>query len=1250
MRWRLLTTVPTAATLWLFVQACTAPGGPDHVKVGFPAPDAAPPSGDGGVTLNADLQCVTLSSSQMYPPRSSVTSGQASGSAATYFTADLFSRFKTICGGCHVDNSIGNFTVSASDFPEKVKQMVVDQITGKDTTFPYMPPASAGFPPYSQRSPSDPVVRLVQLLQEWIDQKSPSDSFVDHQSQANQGSAAAYVITPDMGAKMTNIGTCVPGKGMVGTSLTAMDDKDAFFASATELPHTLDQTDLVTLDSEELAKDGVISFAPTYPLWTENAGKMRYVRVPRGQSITFDKKAQQFHIPPNTRFYKTFLKQVIDTSGHASWRKMETRVIVSRPDENGPDGHALKQTALYGTYIWSDDETTATLLDDPLRNGQPFADRIVTYITDEQKAQAIADTKPDDLQRALSDAGLIRHYAFPGARRCVDCHMGSVSQSFILGFTPLQLNRRPWGAGGLYEPATGDELTQLERLIAYGVISGMTSPDDVLPLELSEGTRAARTPEELAAQAYMMGNCAHCHNPRGLPLVKEPLLVDKVNFFPSTTGGIFQFPLDRMSPIRFRGLNQDTPVPYITPSLYDLPVGRAELKGFCPQDPQAAKTGAGDCYKTGDLPTWIFAPWRSLIYRNVDTPFDYFEDYLPFPHMPMHSPGFDCRVPGIMGDWMVSIPAKLIDTKTREDAYISSDHENFINANEDNQPYREVTPDSPDYPAAVSAARDRLKQYHAGPRYNFCPSTYTDDIVDAVVQAEVDQHSYVEADLDYFTDPNDPTKLTMPILQVPVRPNYIPFDDTDPPGDWFPRNPLWNPGIVDSSKIPTVVKETITNGDAQATEDLTNVLEEIQNVKLTDDLRKTLLQQVPMGLWDTSKPNCNFSGVPKASDPQFAGSAHPDWMDVANAPPAAPVYVESAGAAVFTTICYNCHGVQADSKGLLADAIVNFTGGDARVANFRDGLFGPVSDPGAHRTRVFKDFAINGITPDDLAVRYMAYMALGGTQKHLPLEVLHHVAAAPVFGKLRANLAQVGSPDMLQVGLTLCEQLASAFAYSALTPKILVSDLQQGRIRWSQYTGLIDTSGDAEMWLKLCTLGNRPLVHVVDPGPWIKMNSDQMLQNITSGELVFSGASEYWGDAMGSDNKPLYPADAPVMDHHGRLHQGITADNPFPICVKMPTDPAELEVANKVLGSIAVGGPGGTVIPPCPTGFVTDANKLDDGGTAAPNTFPDARKWAARGAINAAMAVFLYLDDIERHPENRKPLYNQCDQLGAATP
>ena len=51
----------------------------------------------------------------------------------------------------------------------------------------------------------------------------------------------------------------------------------------------------------------------------------------------------------------------------------------------------------------------------------------------------------------------------------------------------------------------------------------------------------------------MLGNCAHCHNPRGFPSVKNPELRDAADFLPDRDGGIFQFPLERMSPRIKRG-------------------------------------------------------------------------------------------------------------------------------------------------------------------------------------------------------------------------------------------------------------------------------------------------------------------------------------------------------------------------------------------------------------------------------------------------------------------------------------------------------------------------------------------------------------------------------------------------------------------------------------------------------------------------------------------------------------------------
>ena len=60
--------------------------------------------------------------------------------------------------------------------------------------------------------------------------------------------------------------------------------------------------------------------------------KLRHIRVPRGTSVQFDKATQTFTVPPNTRFYKTFTKAVINTDGSTRYRKIETRLIVARPE------------------------------------------------------------------------------------------------------------------------------------------------------------------------------------------------------------------------------------------------------------------------------------------------------------------------------------------------------------------------------------------------------------------------------------------------------------------------------------------------------------------------------------------------------------------------------------------------------------------------------------------------------------------------------------------------------------------------------------------------------------------------------------------------------------------------------------------------------------------------------------------------------------------------------------------------------
>src|SRR5208283_3965988 len=136
--------------------------------------------------------------------------------------------------------------------------------------------------------------------------------------------------------------------------------------------------------------------------------------------------------------------------------------------------------------------------------------------------------------------------------------------------------------------------------------TGIDSPGDVLPLEQSQGSRVPRNNYELVAQGYMLGNCSHCHNPRGAPSVQNPVLMNLMNFLPSPTGGIFQFPLERYSQRIFRGVAGTTRIPYITPSLVDQP-------RYDPTQPAGTSILTPGIFE-GSPGEVVYAPWRSLIY------------------------------------------------------------------------------------------------------------------------------------------------------------------------------------------------------------------------------------------------------------------------------------------------------------------------------------------------------------------------------------------------------------------------------------------------------------------------------------------------------------------------------------------------------------------------------------------------------------------------------------------------------------
>ncbi len=1337
----LLTFASTASILCVF-SACenSIPGPPSEtviyrihrpptsVNANVPGDTAAAGTGSTGTTgsggMNSGpsttpIQCLPARAAdeEKLPARSSATSGDVAPPAQPVSVTDLFTKMNGQCGSCHAVGSLNGWEVTLETFSTKFTDDVLARMKSDNLDL-VMPPTRMLL---SQRGANDPIVTLVKQLEDWIAAGRPSNFYYPPSTVAGD---KRWVLSETLGKSLTNIGNCVPNRLETSAEAQKLDE---FFAKASELPKRLEDTDLTSLDSEVLARQGVVAFSPAYPLWSDDAKKIRHVRVPVGKSIVYNPATKNFDIPPNTRFYKTFLKKVIDTQGKVSFRKIETRIIVSRQNEPGPGGRP-EPKALFGTYKWSQDEWSATLQELEFKDHTKFADDLITYPTDEVKAAALAAIQPPPADLNEQKKSVQRHYAIPSTNRCEQCHEGSPNASFVLGFTPLQIARRPLGEGGTIEAPGEDELTQLQRLIDYGVITGMENV--VAPkLEDSQGARKPRNKYELEAQGYLLGNCSHCHNPNGYPTLNFTEL-KKLNFWPDENpndgdhigGGIFQFPLDRMSDRTFRydTLGKQVQIPYISPSLVDVkmevdPIFTVNRKYIYPgfsggsKPPRSVRliTKAGTLSNNNDNQREpVDAPWRSLIYRNVDAPFTYSEDKAIFNHMPLHTSGFDCRAPKIVGNWMVSIPARphgsytipqtVKESATIPDPAVTIEFDvpaedcsaplfqirnpnskiltvpflNFANIGDGPytcetctgklcldpevkdfygfstraQPYREVRSDTTDslrfdlisqsvkdfsYQAAGAQAEERLKVYQAGERYNYCPDTT--DIIDPEVNNMVVGGKLLVVPREQLPEPPQQQQLG-----IPSHTHFIVTDTTQKPGPWDPRQLSWDK-VLPSDPFASPPPSSLANVDGEQLA----TLKLLKSVRISAEFRALVTTDLPYGVWDAKWQSpqdvCDFSTTKLVRD----FTSQPDslqWIreraTFVGGPQKKPggklVYEQSLGGAVFNMICINCHGREADSKGLLADQIITLTGGLTSVADLRDGLFGPAGHAGDNRDRVFGSVAATmGITPDDVGARYMAWMALGGTTATIPPSILQLVSATPVLGNSR-TLTTEASPNMLQTAMELCKYVLP-FGGSIGSDAVF-SETRSGFVN-SRYFPLFDDNGDAEFWQRICTADNPPPVRVVQ----LKQTKDGdgiLGKGMLVQESIYDPAA--------------YPPLVPVGTHSGTVSLGgIEPGNRLPWCIdpqngKFTGNFTEAEKLANITAYAQANPTGGQPLPLCPSQLF-NAVPVMGGVSVSPEWLLERKlTWARRGAINAGLAVFLYLDGIARGTIIPKVNYDQC--------
>jgi cytochrome c553 len=194
-------------------------------------------------------------------------------------------------------------------------------------------------------------------------------------------------------------------------------------------------------------------FAPQYPLWSDGAGKRRWVRLPKGSVIDV-KNADRWTFPVGTRFWKEF---------EFDGRKVETRFLWKVSDRKW----------VFASYAWNDTQTDATLVPE---SGLPD----------------VAEIAPG------------KRHSIPSLTDCRSCHDSARTE--ILGFNALQLSddRDPNALHG--EPLTAEMIT-LRTLVDESLVYPKRTEFKTTPPRI-----AAATPETRTALGYLSTNCGSCHN------------------------------------------------------------------------------------------------------------------------------------------------------------------------------------------------------------------------------------------------------------------------------------------------------------------------------------------------------------------------------------------------------------------------------------------------------------------------------------------------------------------------------------------------------------------------------------------------------------------------------------------------------------------------------------------------------------------------------------------------------------------
>ncbi|MCY1066274.1 hypothetical protein OV090_15950 [Nannocystis sp. RBIL2] len=208
-------------------------------------------------------------------------------------------------------------------------------------------------------------------------------------------------------------------------------------------------------------KDGVVPYTVAAPLWSDAAGKGRFIVLPEGGKIEFT-DGEGWGFPEGAVIIKNFWFDHDRRDPAAGRRMIETRLLYL-------EGGAWKSV----TYLWDDAQTEATL--------HKIGKRVdVAFIDEAGDAQ-------------------VEEYIVPNLDQCGSCHERDDATE-LLGTITHQLNTEI--------VVDGQPVNQLEWLASQDMFSGTLPEMQTLPQLVDPFGDA---PLADRARSYLHANCSHCH-------------------------------------------------------------------------------------------------------------------------------------------------------------------------------------------------------------------------------------------------------------------------------------------------------------------------------------------------------------------------------------------------------------------------------------------------------------------------------------------------------------------------------------------------------------------------------------------------------------------------------------------------------------------------------------------------------------------------------------------------------------------